>query len=194
MSAKHLKARHWIQTGIFDDLTSFSDLEKRINELLDKPKDRGDVFEIFVEGFLATQPLQQCDEHWVVGDIPLAIRQQYQLPSDHTGIDGVYRTRRGTHVAYQVKYRRENHLTYEEVAPFLGVTDRFTERVIFTTANKLVKKVEERVRTVRGTDFRALTPEDLARLVAWLNDRPLPPTPKTPKPYQAAALRKGCLS
>jgi len=47
---------------------------------------------------------------------------------------------------------------------------------------------------VRGTDFRALTPEDLARLVAWLNDRPLPPTPKTPKPYQAAALRKGCLS
>jgi len=120
MSAKHLKARHWIQTGIFDGLTSFSDLEKRINKLPDKPKDRGDVFEIFVEGFLATQPLQQWVQHWVVGDIPLAIRQQYKLPSDHKGIDGVYRTRRGTDVAYQVKYRQENHLTFTEVAPFLG--------------------------------------------------------------------------
>jgi hypothetical protein len=70
MPAKHLKARHWIATGIFDTLTSFQDFEQRINGIAEE-KDRGDVFEIFVEGFLATQPIMQCVTHWVVGDIPL---------------------------------------------------------------------------------------------------------------------------
>lgn len=53
MPAKHVKARHWIATGIFDTLTSFHDFEQRINGIAEE-KDRGDVFEIFVEGFLAT--------------------------------------------------------------------------------------------------------------------------------------------
>jgi hypothetical protein len=102
MPAKHVKARHWIATGIFDALTSFHDFEQRINGIAEE-KDRGDVFEIFVEGFLATQPIMQCVTHWVVGDIPLTLRQQYNLPSDVKGIDGVYESRLGTHVAYRAK-------------------------------------------------------------------------------------------
>jgi len=43
MPAKHSKARHWIQKGIFDNLTSFSDLEELINALPDIQTDRGDV-------------------------------------------------------------------------------------------------------------------------------------------------------
>lgn len=64
--------------------------------------------------------------HWVVGDVPLTLRQQYNLPSDAKGIDGVYESCLGTHVAYQVKYRQNGYLTYTEVAPFLGITERFT--------------------------------------------------------------------
>ncbi len=41
----------------------------------------------------------------------------------------MYESRLGTHVAYQVKYRQKGYLTYTEVAPFLGITERFTERV-----------------------------------------------------------------
>ena len=110
MPAKHVKARHWTATGIFDALSSFQDFEQRINGIAEE-KDRGDVFEIFVEGFLATQPIMQCVDHWVVGDIPLTLRQQYHLPSDAKGIDGVYESRVGTHVAYQVKYRQKGYLT-----------------------------------------------------------------------------------
>ncbi len=88
MPAKHLKARYWVAVGIFDDLSSFATLETRINRLPEE-KDRGDVFEIFVEGFLATQPILQCVGHWVVGNIPLPLREHYNLPSDTKGIDEV---------------------------------------------------------------------------------------------------------
>ena len=189
MPAKHIKARYWIATGIFDALPSFTDLEHRIDAITEE-KHRGDVFEIFVEGFLATQPIMQCVTHWVVGDIPLTLRQRYNLPSDAKGIDGVYESRLGGHVAYQVKYRQKGYLTYTEVAPFLGITERFTERVIFTTASELADDALNRggMRLVRGDDFRALEPDDLARIVAWLKEKPLPRSPFTPKPYQTDAL------
>ena len=189
MPAKHVKARHWFETGIFDALTSFHDFEQRINGIAEE-KDRGDVFEIFVEGFLATQPIMQCVTHWVVGDIPLTLRQQYNLPSDAKGIDGVYESRLGTHVAYQVKYRQKGYLTYTEVAPFLGITERFTERVIFTTASELADDALNRggMRLVRGDDFRALGSDDLAQIEAWLKTKPLSRTRATPKPYQTVAL------
>ncbi|MBI3807227.1 MAG: DEAD/DEAH box helicase family protein [Nitrospirae bacterium] len=189
MPTKHVKARHWIATGIFDALTSFHDFEQRINGIAEE-KDRGDVFEIFVEGFLATQPIMQCVTLWVVGDIPLTLRQQYNLPSDAKGIDGVYESRLRTHVAYQVKYRQKGYLTYTEVAPFLGITERFTERVIFTTASELADDAlnREGMRLVRGDDFRVLEPDDLARIEAWLKAKPLSWSPFTPKPYQIVAL------
>ena len=189
MPAKHSKARHWTATGIFDALSSFQDFEQRINGIAEE-KDRGDVFEIFVEGFLATQPIMQCVNHWVVGDIPLTLRQQYNLPSDAKGIDGVYESRLGTHVAYQVKYRQKGYLTFTEVAPFLGITERFTERVIFTNASELAEDALNRggMRLVRGEDFRTLEPDDLARIEAWLKEKPIPWTHFTPKPYQIAAL------
>ena len=196
MSAKHRRARYWIEKKIFDRLSSFAVLEQRIN-LIPEEKDRGDVFEIFVEGFLATQRVHQYVVHWVVGDIPLRLREKYNLPSDAKGIDGVYKNRLGTYVAYQVKYRQKDSLTFTEVAPFLGVTERFDERVIFTNARELAKDAKARkgMRLVRGDDFRALTPEDLARLEAWLKHQPPPRPLRQPKPYQTEALDdiKACL-
>lgn len=55
-----------------------------------KKKDRGDVFEIFIEGYLATQAIAQSRQHWVVGSIPLELHKTYKLPNDGTGIDGIY--------------------------------------------------------------------------------------------------------
>jgi predicted helicase len=125
-----------------------------------------------------------------VGDIPLTLRQQFNLPSDAKGIDGVYESRLSTHVAYQVKYRQKDYLTYTEVASFLGLTERFTERVIFTTASELADDALNRggMRLVRGDDFRALEPDELARIEGWLKAKPLSRSPFTPKPHQTIAL------
>jgi len=35
-----------------------------VNDIFEE-KDRGDVFEIFIEGYLATQAITQHTEHWV---------------------------------------------------------------------------------------------------------------------------------
>ena len=49
---------------------------------------------------------------------------------DGTGIDGIYEERGGSQVAYQVKYRKNHNLTFAEVAPFLGITVKFSRRNI----------------------------------------------------------------
>ncbi len=90
MPAKNANVGKWNQSGVFNGLTSFIELESRVNAILEE-KDRGDVFEIFIEGYLATQAIAQSRQHWVVGAIPLELRERYKLPSDGTGIDGVRR-------------------------------------------------------------------------------------------------------
>ena len=75
MSALHTKTSHWIRQGLFDDLRSFEAFEGRVN-LIPEEKDRGDAFEIFIEGYLATQTITQHVRHWVVGGIPLEVRER----------------------------------------------------------------------------------------------------------------------
>jgi predicted helicase len=195
-SALHSKASYWIRQGIFDTLQSFEEFEARINKIPEE-KGRGDIFEILVEGYLATQTITQSVQHWVVGNIPLPLRERYKLPSDATGIDGLYETHDGSHVAYQVKYRQKQQLTYAEVAPFLGITEQFSDRVIFTNAERLSDKAATRTRWISAEVFRALSPDALSSIEAWLKTKPLPIVRLTPDPcYQNQALAdiKGALS
>jgi hypothetical protein len=65
MNCLHYRAAHWIQKGIFDNLQSFGEFEARVDSVFEE-KDRGDIFEVFVEAFLATQSITQRVRHWVV--------------------------------------------------------------------------------------------------------------------------------
>lgn len=187
-TAQHSKAAEFVGLGIFDNLKSFAELEAHINKIPEE-KDRGDAFEIFIEGYLATQPIMQRVQHWVVGGIPLPLRERYNLPPDATGIDGIYEMHDTTHVAYQVKYRQCPNLTYAEVAPFLGLTERFTDRVIFTNASTLSQKAKKRSRWVNRETFLELSPEALGKIEAWLKSKPLPVLRAAPDPnYQTQAL------
>lgn len=188
MSALHTKASYWVRQGIFDDLQAFQDLETRINAITEE-KDRGDVFEVFIEGYLATQKITQWVRHWVVGGIPLELRERYKLPSDGTGIDGIYEDHHGRHVAYQVKYRQASNLTFAEVAPFLGITEKFDDRVIFTNAVTLNDKAAVRARWFSRDTFGDLSRESLSQIEAWLKKKPLPSVRRTPAPHQEQALR-----
>ena len=78
MNAHHNKAAHWVAQGVFDDLTSFSEFESRVSDICGE-KNRGDVFEIFIEGYLATQAITQHVKHWVVGDIPFDMRERFNF-------------------------------------------------------------------------------------------------------------------
>jgi hypothetical protein len=97
MPSKHVNARLLIQRGLYDNLRSFSELEQRISNLGDEnTKIVGDAFEVFVEGYLATHQKLQSEMVWLVGQVPLDIRNELNLPKDTKGIDGVFRTRTGS--------------------------------------------------------------------------------------------------
>jgi superfamily II DNA or RNA helicase len=187
-NALHPKSAYWIRQGIFDGLESFETFEARVNKIAEE-KDRGDIFEIFIEGYLATQAINQCVKHWVVGNIPLSLRQRYKLPKDATGIDGIYETHDGSHVAYQVKYRQKQQLTFAEVAPFLGITEQFSDRVIFTNAARLSHKALVRTRWVSADVFRDLSSDALSSIEAWIKVKSTPVIRAKPDPsYQVQAL------
>lgn len=192
MSSKHPYAAQLIKQGLYDNLQSFPELEKRISALGEQnTKIVGDAFEIFVEGYLATQQKLQADTLWLVGQLPLEVRQQLNLPNDAKGIDGVFRTRIDTLVPYQVKFRsRRAYLTFSEVAPFLGLTERATDRIIFTNSFEVAEDAKNRdaMRTVRGIDFDDLTVDELRAISGWLRQQPIPITKLTPYPYQIRAL------
>jgi superfamily II DNA or RNA helicase len=192
MSSRHHSSAQLIKRGLYDDLKSFAELERRISALGDEnTKVVGDAFEVFVEAYLATQQKLQTDSVWLVGQLPYEIRQTLNLPNDAKGIDGVFQTRTGVLVPYQVKFRsHRSYLTYTEIAPFLGLTERATDRIVFTNSDELADDVKNRdaMRTVRGIDFDQLTGDDLRAISAWLREKPVTIQKPSPYPYQLEAL------
>jgi superfamily II DNA or RNA helicase len=194
MPSSHANAGLLIRSGLYDNLRSFAELEQRISALGDEnTKVVGDAFEVFVEGYLATHQKVQAEAVWLVGRVPLGIRQELNLPNDAKGIDGVFRTRTGVLVPYQVKFRSQRaYLTYTQIAPFLGLTERATDRIVFTNSNELAEDVKNRdaMRTVRGIDFDDLTEDDLRTISAWLREQPVTIKKPGPREYQIEALAK----
>jgi predicted helicase len=194
MPSKHANAGLLMQRGLYDGLHSFAELEQRISALGgENTKIVGDAFEVFVEGYLATQQKMQVEGIWLVGQVPLDIRQQMNLPNDAKGIDGIFQTRTGTLVPYQVKFRSQRaYLTYTEIAPFLGLTERAIDRIVFTNSNELAEDVKNRdaMRTVRGIDFDDLTEDDLRAISSWLKEQPVTIPKLTPRPYQIETLTR----
>jgi superfamily II DNA or RNA helicase len=192
MTSKHAQAPLLISQGIFDSVKTFSEFEQKVSDLGEvNTKAQGDAFEIFVEAYLATQPLQQCQETWLVGDIPVEIRESLNLPRDSKGIDGVYKSTLEHFVPYQVKFRSNRPaLGFNEVAPFLGITEKATDRLLITNCDSIAIDVKNRtgIRSLRGVDFDQLTEEDFKVIEAWLKNKPTKRKPLTPDPYQVDAL------
>jgi superfamily II DNA or RNA helicase len=192
MSSKHNQASLLISQGVFNDLKSFREFELRVSSLSDlNSKAQGDAFEIFVEAYLATQPILQCEETWIVGDIPIDIREKLNLPRDAKGIDGVYRSALGTLVPYQVKFRSNRPaLGFNEVAPFLGITEKAIDRLLITNCDSIAIDVQNRtgVRSLRGVDFDQLTEHDFNVIENWLKKVPKKRELINPDPYQIEAL------
>lgn len=177
--------------GLFSDLGSFRELESRIG-LLGEELQRGDAFEVFVEAYLQTHPLFQVKDLWLVGQVPREVRKSLNLPSGQKSIDGVFRTRSGELVPYQVKFRiARPQVTVREVSTFLGLTERAKDRMLISNSDRYAGDIENRdhLRILTGTYFDSLACDELAAIDVWIKGRPARPEPATPRPHQNKAIK-----
>lgn len=192
MASKHSQAPYLISKGIFDSIKTFKDFEQRVAALFDtNTKAQGDAFEIFVEAYLHTQPITQCSETWLVGSIPVEVREELNLPNDSKGIDGVFKSISDVLIPYQVKFRSNRPaLGFNEVAPFLGITEKAVDRLLITNCDSIAIDVKNRtgIRSLRGVDFDELTEDDFLVIEDWLKAKPTKRTALVPDPYQVEAL------
>ena len=195
MPSSHSAAAFLVhQERLFNNLSSFRELEQRIQALHDQnTKAVGDAFEIFIEAYLATQVTFQAEKVWMVGQVPPQVRQQLNLPADAKGIDGVFQTHSGELVPYQVKFRTERGtLNFTEVAPFLAITERAKDRILFTNARALATDAANRdaLRVVRRADFHQLSEDEFRAIEAWLNELPRPKPELAPYPHEKEAIEQ----
>jgi superfamily II DNA or RNA helicase len=192
MTSKHLQAPYLISKGVFDSIKSFKDFEERVSLLFESnTKEQGDAFEIFVEAYLLTQPIAQCAVTWLVGSIPVEVRDELNLPNDSKGIDGVFKSTNDVLVPYQVKFRSNRPaLGFNEVAPFLGITEKAVDRLLITNCDSIAIDVKNRtgIRSLRGVDFDQLTEDDFTVIENWLKAKPAKRAALVPDPYQIEAL------
>jgi len=196
--SKHKNISKYLRSGFFEGIKSFHDFETRTDELCANSTEVGDTLEILVEAYLSLKlnPVLWAKDVWLVGDVPLKIRTELNLPSGTKGIDGVYLDPEGNLVPYQVKYRTDKEtLPYGEVSSFLGLTEKSLQgRIIFTNARRLSDDTisREGIRSVCAAKFHDLTEEDFAKIYAWLTDRGTKSEdkPRTRLPHQDEAVKK----
>lgn len=189
-SPTHLRRHSYMQCGIFDGLKSFCELEARISALATK-QERGDVFEVFVEAYLATLAVEKAKQVWPGARVPSSLRKRLALPSADKGVDGVFETQLGEYHAYQAKFRTGRpSLTWDELSTFIGLADRVAQRLLITNCDTFSNVLEARTGfyAITGNDLDNLEAQDFAVIRAWLEGAKIERHPKTPLPHQAEAL------
>ena len=189
-SPTHPKATLYLQSGLFDGLKSFRELEARISALA-TAKERGDAFEVFAEAYLATVAVEKAKQVWPGASVPPSVRKRLALTIGDNGVDGIFETPLGETHAYQAKFRTSRpSLTWDELSTFLGLADRVDQRVLITNCDRFAGVVKERTAfyAITGNDLDKLTPADFAAIRAWLAGGKVERTRKTPLPHQAEAL------
>jgi superfamily II DNA or RNA helicase len=187
----HSSAAGFIQTGLFLNLKSFSELERRI-EKLPTAKNKGDAFEVFAESYLNLFSLEKSKAIWVDKKIPPKIRTKLKLSPKDAGVDGIIETISGRFRGYQVKFRSDRkQLTYTDTATFFGLTDCCDDRLLFTNSEDISNIAEERsdFGSIRGTELDKLTPSQFVQILNWLKSKRVTFKKKNPRPHQKQALK-----
>ena len=192
MGPKHPAAARFLNSGLFEGLTCFAELEQQISALPEATKVRGDAFEVFAEAYLATQKQFQAEDIWPSAVLPEELKRVLNLPPVEQGADGIYLSKDGEYGAYQAKFRTGRpNLTWRELSTFFGVSDKAAERLVFTNSDAISGTAEQRpgFYAVRGTDLDGLEARDFDLILDFLRGKELHYERKKPLPHQGEAIR-----
>lgn len=192
MLPRHPKAKHLQESGLFNDLTCFSQLEFRLSSLAD-PQEQQAGFALFAEGVLLSRSLHRAVEIWPSGQLPLDARRRLALPEVIPGADGVFRSLEGEVHGYQLLFRPDREKpTSLEVERFLSLVSGTLEPMLFTNCDSLPNswKKLKNFHCIRGVDLDRLEPRLFVTLRRWLQgagatiERPVTPS------FHVGALEK----
>ena len=141
MKPRHPASNKFVESGLYNDLSSFAELDERIRGLPET--ERGDAFEVFAEAYLATQRISQAKNIWPSLKLPPRLVNQFNLGKRKTvGLDGVIETTTGKWHAYEVKFRTSRNLIWDNISSFFGRTEMFDQRIVFTNCNRLAAEIQ----------------------------------------------------
>jgi predicted helicase len=189
---KHPRTVEFVAHGLYA-VNSFKELEAKISALESEGK-RGAAWEVWAEGFFATQ--RQIDSHhyWPQGTEPPLLRKSLRLPRNDKGIDSVYLNQTQQYDACQCKfYIGRPTLGFGDLSTFLATALRSAcqNKVVFTNCEDVVAEVRAHgVVLIRGSYLDQLTPNQLQEINDWLNQRPVIPVKGNPREDQKEAIQK----
>jgi len=187
---RHPHAKRILQERLLTGVASFEELEARI-AALPTQVERGAAFEVFAEGWFATQRIAQARQIWPGDSPPLSLQEKLRLPLRDMGVDGIVETATDELFCYQAKFRRGRPaLTWTELSTFFGLTDSGNGRLVFTNCDDIAAVAEQRPAAVfvRGSDLDRLTPDDFRLIEAWLSGASITRQRKSPLPHQVKAV------
>jgi superfamily II DNA or RNA helicase len=188
--SQHPKAHKVRASGVFAPATTFSVIERRIADLKTR-KERGDAFELFAEAFLATQLVMAARSVWVNAVIPVSVLEKMNIPHGGAGIDGIYETRTGDVIPYQVKFRDQRPtLTLDELSGFYALSSAAKTKLLFTNCDSVTPHATSRSGyiSVLGSQLDRLELAQLQAICAWARGERPRPERYSPLPHQKRAI------
>ena len=157
---------------------------------------KGDIFEIFCEAYLKTNPEYQIKNVYPQGYVPGPIRKKLKLSFQDRGYDGVYETADGEFCTYQAKFRSNNEQLIWQgkngLSSFIGVSEKAHVRHLIATTNKVSKEFSSKSRTQLTllSELRKLNKNDFFRISNFLNKKKEKIKKHKPETYQKIAINR----
>jgi superfamily II DNA or RNA helicase len=198
MLPKHPKYQIFYNLNFFKNLQSFDDLEKAILNLKSKDHQtnnqwRGNALEVFAEALLATHQAYNIKEVYPnINRAPIDLIDKLNMSHYDVGSDGLYVTKDNKLGSYQVKYRKENKLSWSELSNFIGVSERANERRLITNVVKVSDEFlnKDRVFLTNKSNLQNLTNVSFQKIHKWLGQERAPIQRHFKDGYQKDAIGK----
>ena len=192
--------------GLIRSSASFSEFLEKV-KVLSKSRDKGDVFERFVELYLKSKPKYACQVEtvWQLRDVPEEIKRNLNLPKLDEGIDLVTKNFDGTFWSIQAKFSSNSKSRLKwggkgGLSTFTALSFSTCRNIdyglVFSTTEKPLKKSEltgEKIGFELLSDFLELETgecEEWNRLKKCFGNRPVAPKKLVPFSHQKRAKNK----
>ncbi|MBF0357958.1 MAG: hypothetical protein HQL70_05070, partial [Magnetococcales bacterium] len=191
MLPKNPDARLFQELKLFQNLTSFQELEERLESLREENQ-KDSAFALFVEGLLATRYFAQATDVLPLLALNTEIRNRLSLPEKLDGASGYFRTANGYTTPYALHYSPNREaLTPDSLASFQKLLKISEQPLLVSNTLNLPKELsrQDGFHRLLAPDLDRLTPADFSSLNRWLKGGGIVPTRNSPSPAQNEALK-----